>query len=106
MKTPVRIADFRERVTLCRLTSTVDSELNRSYSAEELKTVWAVVQVKNSTFDNTAAGFRPEVTYDIVIRAQSIECDCLKWQGKLLRLTKPWYALDTKYIAIEAVEFV
>ena len=99
-----RIADFRDRITLCRLTSTVDSELNRVYSIVPVQEVWAVVTVKSSNVDETAVGFRPEITYSIVIRRQAIVCDCIMWNGKVLKLSKPVYPLDTKYIQIEAVE--
>ena len=103
MKEP-RIADFRDKITLCRLTSTVDSELNRTYNIVPVQTVWAVVTVKSSSVEETNAGFRPEITYSIVIRRQEIVCDCIMWNGKVLKLTKPVYPLDTKYIQIEAVE--
>ena len=103
MKAP-RIADFREKITLCRLVPIVDDELNRSYDIKPVQTVWAVVDVKSSTVDETASGFRPETVYNIVIRRQEIVCDCIKWHNKVLKLTKPCYPLDTRYIQIEAVE--
>ena len=103
MKTP-KIADFREKITLCKLVPNVDEELNRSYDIVPLKTVWAVVDVKSSNVEQVASGFRPETVYSIIIRRQTILCDCIKWQDKVLLLTKPCYPLDTKYIAIEAVE--
>lgn len=103
MKSPT-MADFRDKITLCRLTSTVDGELNRTYSIVPVQEVWAVVTVKSSNVEETNAGFRPETIYSIVIRRQAIVCDCIKWNGKVLKLTKPCYPLDTKYIQIEAVE--
>lgn len=103
MKSPT-MADFRDKITLCRLTSTVDSELNRTYTCVPVQEVWAVVTVKSSSVEETGAGFRPEIIYSIVIRRQEIVCDCIKWNGKVLQLTKPVYPLDTKYIQIEAVE--
>ena len=99
-----RIADFRDKITLCRLTSTVDSELNRVYSIVPVQEVWAVVTVKSSNVDETSAGFRPEITYSIIIRRQNVVCDCIRWNNKVLKLAKPIYPLDTKYIQIEAVE--
>ena len=103
MKTP-KIADFREKIKLCKLVPMVDDELNRTYNIVPVQEVWAVVDVKSSNVEQTASGFRPETTYSIIIRRQTILCDCIKWKDKVLQLTKPCYPLDTKYIAIEAVE--
>lgn len=103
MKSPT-MADFRDKITLCRLVATVDNELNRTYDCVPVQEVWAVVTVKSSNVDETSVGFRPEITYSIIIRRQNVVCDCIKWNNKVLKLVKPIYPLDTKYIQIEAVE--
>lgn len=105
MKAPT-IAEFRDKINLCRFVSTVDAELNRIDDIQIVKTTWANVTAKSSNVEQTAAGFRPEVTYEIIIRKQSIVCDCIQWQGKLLKLVEPYYVVDNKYILMKAVEVV
>lgn len=105
MKAPT-IAEFRDKINLCRFVSTVDAELNRIDDIQIVKTTWANVTAKSSIVEQTAAGFRPEVTYEIIIRKQSIVCDCIQWQGKLLKLVEPYYVVDNKYIFMKAVEVV
>lgn len=103
MKEPT-IAELREKITLCKLTSTVDSELNRIETVTPVQTVWARAEVRSSNVDDTTAGTRPELRYIFTIRNQSIQCDCVQWHGKTLYLDRPWYALNQRYIVIEAVE--
>ena len=105
MKAP-KIAEFRDKINLCRFVSTVDAELNRIDDIQLVKTVWAVVTAKSSNVDVTTAGFRPEITYEIIIRKQAIVCDCIQWNGKLLKLVEPFYPVDNKYILLKAVEVV
>lgn len=105
MKTP-KIADFHDKITLCRAVSTVDNELNRIETVEPVQDVWARVEVRNSIVDGTTAGSRPEIRYTITIRQQSIVCDYIRYKGRLLRVTAPWYPVENKYIVIEATEIV
>lgn len=99
-----RMSDFRDRIKLCKLISTVDGELNRIYSIEPVREVWAVASVKSSNVDETAAGFRPELQYQFIIRNQPITCDCVQWKGKTLYLSKPYYQLNPEYIILECTE--
>lgn len=103
MKEPT-ISELRERITLCKITSTVDSELNRVESIVPVQTVWARAEVRSSNVDSTTAGTRPVLRYIFTIRSQSIECDCVQWHGKTLYLNGPWYSISPRYIVIEAVE--
>ena len=105
MKAP-KIVNFRDKITLCKIVSTVDSELNRVSQIVPVNTVWAVVEAKSSNVDDTDAGYRPEIHYEIIIRKQAITCDCIQWHGKSLQLTAPWYAIDEKYIMLKAVEVI
>lgn len=105
MKEPT-IAELREKITLCRLVSTVDNELNRVETIEPVQTVWARAEVRSSNVDDTSAGTRPVIRYIFTIRNQSIQCDCVQWHGKTLYLDRPYYTLSPKYIVIEAVEIV
>lgn len=105
MKEPT-IAELRERITLCRLASTVDSELNRIETVVPVQEVWARAEVRSSNVDDTTAGTRPELRYVFTIRYQSINCDCIQWHGKTLYLDRPWYAISPRFIVIEAVEIV
>ena len=104
MKAP-KIAEFREKITLCRLVSTVDSELNRVETAETVQQVWANVTAK-SNVDTTVASTRPELHYQFIIRKQNIVCDAIKYRGRLLMLTEPWYEIGNKYIVLKAGEIV
>lgn len=103
MKRP-KIVEFRDKITLCKFKSNVDAELNRSYDILPVKEVWAVVDVRSSNVELTTSGFRPETTYNITIRKQSVVCDCIKWKDRILKLTKPFFTVDNKYILLEAVE--
>lgn len=105
MKAP-KIAEFQDKVTLCKIVNTVDSELNRIESVVPLKKVWACVTAKSSVIDTTEAGNRPEIRFNIIIRKQNIECDCVQYRGKTLRLVQPWIEVDNKYILIEAVDII
>lgn len=100
------IAQLREKVILCRLLKTTDSELNRVETISPVLEVWAEVVVKGSTIDNTTATSRPELHYEITIRKQAITCDCIKWRDKVLYLTAPYYEKDNKYIVLRAEEIV
>lgn len=104
MKAP-KIAEFREKITLCKFVSTVDSELNRVQTAVPVQQVWANVTAK-SNVDITVASNRPELHYQFIIRKQAITCDAIKYRGRLLVLTKPWYEVDNKYIVLEGSEIV
>ena len=100
----LQVADFREKVELLRATVTVDSELNRTESFSVANVVWAAVEVRSASIDNTVAGHKDLLKYKFTIRKQSIECDYVRYHGKVLVLTCPWYEVDNKYIVIEAVE--
>ena len=100
------MAEMREKITLCKLVSTVDGELNRIESVVPVQEVWARVEARTTNVDVTAAGSRPEIHYIFTIRKQAIQCDCVQYKGKTLYLTKPYYDVDFKYIVIEAVEIV
>lgn len=103
----LKIADFRDRVTLLASSATVDSELNRIETVAPVKTVWANVKVKNSVIDSTPAGTRPEIRYTITIRKQKLASyDHVAYKGRVLKLTAPAYEVDNKYIVFEAVETV
>ena len=99
-----KISEFRNKITLCRLLKTTDSELNRTETIQPTKEVWANVTVKRSNVDTTTASTRPEIHYEIVIRKQNITCDCVIYKGKTLYLTEPWYEYENKYIIIRAGE--
>ena len=105
MRTP-RVADFRDRIVLCRFATTVDSELNRIETIEPVRTTWACVTAKTSNVDPTSTGTRPEIQYEILIRKQAVTFDCIQWNGRTLRLTEPWYPIENKYILIRAVDIV
>ena len=105
MKAP-KIVEFRDKITLCKLLSNVDSEMNRIQQIVPVQVVWAVVTPKSSNVETTEAGYRPEIHYEIIIRKQAIVCDCIQWNGKTLKLSEPWYPLDTKYIMLKAVETI
>lgn len=103
----LKIADFRDRVTLLASSATVDSELNRIETVAPVKTVWANVKVKNSVTDSTPSGTRPEIRYTITIRKQKLASyDHVAYKGRVLKLTAPAYEVDNKYIVFEAVETV
>jgi len=100
-----KISDFRDKIVLCKLVSTVDDELNRIYDIKTVREVWAVASVKSSNVDETDVGFRPELQYQFIVRNQDVyPCDCVKWKGKVLYLSKPYYPLNTKYIVLECTE--
>ncbi len=105
MKQP-RIADFRCKVTLCRILKTVDSELNRVETVQPVQAVWACVNVRSANVDETTASTRPELQYEIIIRKQDIDCDCVIYNGRIHHLLEPWYEFDNKYIYIKAGEIV
>ena len=103
---PVPIADFREKITLCKITTTVDEELNRINTIVPKKQVWANVTAK-SNVDNTIAATRPELHYKFIIRKQdALQCDAVIYRGRTLMITVPYYEVDNKYIVIEAGEIV
>lgn len=103
MKFPIPLSDFRTKITLLTASVTVDNELNRIIGKVPNKEVWAAVEVKSAAVDNTAAGVRPELHYKFYIRKQDIRCDFVRYKGKVLTLTAPWYVVGN-YICIEAVE--
>lgn len=110
MSKDYKIANFRDKVTLMRTIVTTDKELNRIESIVPIKEVWAVVEVKSAGVDATPAGEKPVIKYTVTLRAQDIafnypELNYLKYKGKLLRLSAPWYS-DVKYVTIEAFEVV
>ena len=72
---PIRVADFREKVTLLKAAVTVDSELNRTETLTPTKVVWASVEVRSSSIDDTSAGHKDVLKYRIYIRKQAISCD-------------------------------
>lgn len=100
----LKISEFREKVTLCKANLLIDDELNRIEHIVPIKSVWSSVHVKGSVVDNTVAGIKPEITYSIIIRNQHVDFDYVRYRGKLLKLTRPYYEVDVKYIQIEAVE--
>ena len=101
-----KIAEFREKITLLKSTTRTDAELNRIETIVPTKTVWASVEVRSSSIDNTEAGHKDQRKYKITIRKQTIDCDYVEYRGRRLTLTGPWYEAENKYIIIEATEDV
>ena len=102
----INIADFREKIILLATQTTVDEELNRVETLVPTAEVWANITIKSGNFDNTEAGTKPQLRYVIYIRKQPIQCEYVRYNGKLLILTSPFYVVDNKYICIEAVAVV
>lgn len=105
MKT-LKIAEFRDKISLQIATVTVDNELNRIESVRTVKTVWANVECRNSNIEDTEAGHKPQLKYKITIRKQTVDFEYIEYRGKRLIPTGPWYEVDNKYIVVEAVEIV
>lgn len=99
-----KISEFRDKIVLCKLVSNVDDELNRYYDIVPVREVWAVSNVKSANVVDTTAGFRSELQYEFIIRNQPVLFDCIKWNNKVLKLVKPYYNLNPKYIVLECVE--
>lgn len=102
----LRIADFRDKVSLKIAVVTVDSELNRVETLRTAKVVWANVETRSSNIDDTEAGHRPQLVYRITMRKQDVDFEYLEYNGKLLIPNGPYYPVDNKYLVVEAVEVV
>ena len=102
----LKIADFRDKVSLKIAVLTVDSELNRTEALQTAKVVWANVEVRSTTIEETQAGHKPQLKYVITMRNQNVVFDYLEYKGKLLVPTGPWYVVENKYIVVEAEETV
>ena len=100
----VRIADFRDRITLLEIQWEIDSEMNRKEILVPKKTVWASITAKSSSFDNTQAGTRPEIIYDVVLRKINMDFGYVQYKGKICSLKAPKYDVDNKYTVFQMVE--
>lgn len=102
----LKIASFRDKVSLKIAVLTVDSELNRTETLRTAKVVWANVEVRGSNIDDTTAGHKPQLKYKITMRKENMAFDYLEYNGKLLVPTGPHYIVDNMYIVVEAEETV
>lgn len=101
----LKIAELHDKITLCKVVNSIDSELNRVESIVPYKSVWANVEAKTAVDDNTITGTRPEVRYKITMRKQDADCEYIVYQGKQLLVTTPCYS-DILYTYCEATEIV
>lgn len=108
--TMLKISDFRDKITLLQTKTTIDAELNRVETLVPLKSIWAVVDVKNAGIDATPAGEKWQIKYKITVRRQAVPVDYVLYKGNVLRLTTPAYNFNNennnKYVVLEAVEVI
>ena len=100
---PLNISELSERITLLGVVETTDAELNRIESLKEVATVWAKVETKNSVYDTTSTGERPEVRYKVTIRKTPIDFIYVRWRGTVYNMLTPKYDIESRYTVFEMV---
>ena len=102
----IKTSDFREKIELLKYVNSIDSELNRIENLKSIKSVWANIQAESSNIDDTEAGHKDLLKYKIFIRKQAVNFDYVRYRGKLLILTGPYYEVENKYICLKCEEIV
>lgn len=96
-----KIAEFRDRITLCQVQWKIDDELNRKEVLVPVAERWASVTAKTSNINATQTGTRPEIVYSVVLRKTNVDFEYAIYKGTTCALKAPKYDVDNKYTYFE-----
>lgn len=84
------VDDLKDRVTLLRKIETVDDELNRIVTWQDIQDVWAKVEAK-ARYISKSNSTKQELTYNITIRKNE-GFDAVRVAGQVMVLQIPPYS--------------
>lgn len=103
------VNSLTKRVTLCKTANSFDDERNLIRNIVPWRSVWACVEEKRASIEQTLTGQRPVIVYVITIRKTDVsEVKTVMYNGKTLEMQTPIFlenpACGQAFMQFEAVE--
>lgn len=96
---------LKHRVTLCKTVNSFDEERNFIRQIVPFRTVWACVEERRASVDETLTGQKPTISYLITIRRTDVsEIKTCMYNNKVLEMRSPIYTDNMAFMQFEAVE--